>query len=295
MMKAQLRATTLALALVFPALPAAAQQRITTDTALASMVAAERAFSKHSLERGAQDAFLLYMSDDAFLYRPKVVRAHAFLRSRPMPRGTLLTWDPSLADVSASGDLGYTTGEWISSRRDFPDAPPTFGQYATIWRRQMDGEWKAELNVGIAHEPDAVGVKSLATAAPPEYRSATRGSAADKASLFAADSALAAQARSSGAAPAFQGRAGQGMRLLRMGRFPIRGDSATSLLRATPTYRWQHAGGGISAAGDLGYTYGVYSIAPQGRNAEGGDYLRIWRRDRAGVWRVVLDLTSPAR
>ena len=294
-MKAQFRAAALALALVFSALPVAAQQRITTDTALASMVAAERAFSKHSLERGAQDAFLTWMSGDGFLYRPRVVSAHAFLRARPMPRGTLLTWDPAFADVAASGDLGYTTGEWISSRRDFPDAPPTFGQYATIWRRQMDGAWKAELNVGVAHEPDAVGVKSLATAAPPEYRSTTRGNAPDRASLFSADSALSATARSSNAATAFQARAGAGMRLLRMGRFPIRGDSANALLRATPSYRWQHAGGGISAAGDLGYTYGVYSIVPQGGRAEGGDYLRIWRRDRGGVWRVVLDLTSPAR
>lgn len=294
-MKVQLRAAAVTLALLGAAADGSAQ-RITSDTALASMVAAERAFSKHSLASGVQNAFLRHMSRDGFLYRPRVVRAHAFLRSRPMPPGMLLTWEPAFADVAASGDLGYTTGAWISSRRDFPDAPPTFGQYATIWRRQTDGSWKAELNIGIAHDADPVGVRSLATAPAPEYRSAKRGSAADQASLFAADSALAAAARADGAAAAFQRRTGSGLRLLRMGRFPLQGDSATAMLRATPTYRWQHAGGGVSAAGDLGYTYGVYSVTPMyGRNSESGDYLRVWRRDRAGVWRVVLDVTSPGR
>lgn len=291
-MKAQLRAAVLPLALMIVAAPAAAQ-RIRSDTALASMVAAERAFSKYSLERNTQDAFVRYMSQDGFLYRPKVVRAHAFLRARPMPPGLMLAWEPEYADVAGSGDLGYTTGEWISQRRDYPGAPPTFGQYATIWRRQADGSWKAEVNIGIAHDPDPVGVKSLSTAPAPEYRGSPRH-AADSVSLFAADSALAVVAQEQNAATAFQRRTGPALRLLRMGRFPLRADTANAVLRATPTYRWKAVGGGISRAGDLGYTFGVYSIVPPlGGNTESGDFLRIWRRDREGVWRVVLDATSP--
>jgi hypothetical protein len=30
-----------------------------------------------------------------------------------------------------------------------------------------------------------------------------------------------------------------------------------------------------------------------GPGRESGDYLRIWRRNAAGEWQVVLDLTSP--
>lgn len=292
-MKVQLRAALLPLALISLAAPAAAQ-RIRSDSALASMIAAERAFSKHSLERGTQEAFLRYMAEHSFLYRPKVVRARAFLQARPMPRGLMLAWEPAYADVAASGDLGYTTGEWISQRRDYPDAPPTFGQFATIWRRQADGSWKAEVNIGIAHDPDPVGVKALATAAAPEYRSNARRAAADSLSLFAADSALSVLAQETSAATAFQRRAGAGLRLLRMGRFPLRADTANAVLRATPTYRWKAVGGGISSAGDLGYTFGVYSIVPPlGGNTESGDFLRVWRRDRDGLWRVVLDVTSP--
>jgi len=294
-MKASIRA-----ALMLPALLAfpvqALAQRERSDTALATMIAAERAFSQYSLQRGAQNAFLRFMARDSYLYRPKVVSAQAFLRRQPLPPGTLLTWEPAYADMSASGDFGYTTGEWISSRQDIPDAQPVFGQYVTVWRRQTNGIWQAEVNVGIAHAPDAVGVKSLVMAPAPEYRSAARNADADRASLLAADSALAQLARGEGAAVAFQRRVAPGFRMLRRNRFPLRGDSANAVLRATPNYRWQPAGAGISAAGDLGYTFGVYTSAPPlGGNTESGDYFRLWRRDRSGLWRVVLDLTSPAR
>ena len=52
-----------------------------------------------------------------------------------------------------------------------------------------------------------------------------------------------------------------------------------------------------ASAGDLGYTDGVYAVtaAQNARPSETGDYLRIWRRDESGDWRVALDLTSPAQ
>lgn len=291
-----LRTFVIAVALTAGGLaPLAAQSRATTDTALASMVAAERAFSRHSATVNTQSAFLAYMAQNALLYRPRVVRAHDFLRARPTPPDLLLLWEPVFADMSAAGDLGYTTGPWIASSRSQRTAQPTFGQYVTLWRRQQDGSWKAEIDGGIAHGPDPVGPTGVETAPVPDWRGGGTRAAAE-AGLLAADSAFAVSAKDDVAA-AFQRRGTAHMRLLRTGRFPLTADSAISYLRATSGYTWKPAAAAVSSSGDLGYTHGVYSIpaTQRGRANESGDYLRIWRRDSSGDWRVALDLTSPAQ
>lgn len=275
--------------------PLAAQSRATADTALASVVAAERAFSRHSATVNTQSAFLQYLAENALLYRPRVVQGRAFLQARPMPADLLLLWEPVFADVSAAGDLGYTTGPWIASSRSQRTAQPTFGQYVTLWRRQQDGSWKAELDAGIAHGPDPIGPTGLRTAPAPQWRQAGTRAAAE-ASLMAADSALAVSAKDNVAA-VFQRRATAHMRLLRTGRFPLTADSATAYLRATTGYTWKPVAAATSSSGDLGYTYGLYAVTAghNARASETGDYLRIWRRDEGGDWRVALDLTSPAQ
>ena len=57
---------------------------------------------------------------------------------------------------------------------------------------------------------------------------------------------------------------------------------------------WTPVGGGISASGDLGYTYGSYEF--RSRDQDGklgstyGKYTTIWRRQKDGSWKVVLDM-----
>ena len=278
------------------ALPAAAQNRIATDTALASLVAAERAFGQHSVRSGAQSALLNYLATNSVIYRPAAVKAINYLRARPLHPDLALVWEPVFADVSSGGDLGYTTGPWIASSRSRADVDPTFGEFIRIWRRQDNGAWKVELDAGVAHDADPVGPSGLATAPAPTWRRPASQQQAALASLMAADSALAVAASAKGAGPAFRQRSGNDLRLLRNGRFPLKGDSAVAVLLATPGYTWRPAAGAVSSSGDIGYTYGPYVLLRElgGKEAsEGGDYLRIWRRNEAGVWRVVLDLTSP--
>ena len=280
------------------ALPVSGQGRLATDTALASMVAAERAFAQHSVRAGTQSAFLSFMAEDGVLYRPRAVKALTWLRARPMPADLALVWEPVFADISRAGDLGYTTGPWIGSSRSRADVDPTFGEYVTIWRRQHDGGWKAELDAGIAHSPDPVGPTPVRAPGRAGWQRAGNQTKAALASLMAADSALAADASVKGAHAAFGTRAAPHMQLLRNGRFPLEADSAIAFLRAVPGYTWKPVAGAVSSSGDLGYTFGPYVVltALGGKEAsESGDYVRIWRRESDGRWRVVLDLTSPTQ
>jgi ketosteroid isomerase-like protein len=49
---------------------------------------------------------------------------------------------------------------------------------------------------------------------------------------------------------------------------------------------------GISHAGDLGYTYGSYKTAADSARPA-GYYVRIWKRNEAGHWKLVVDKEAP--
>jgi ketosteroid isomerase-like protein len=55
-----------------------------------------------------------------------------------------LTWVPVKADVSQSGDLGYTWGNWKMVLKD----TTVYGNYFTVWKKQEDGSWKMTLDGG---------------------------------------------------------------------------------------------------------------------------------------------------
>jgi ketosteroid isomerase-like protein len=60
-----------------------------------------------------------------------------------------LTWSPVHVDVSESGDLGYTFGNY-EFRSVGKDGKPAIehGKYTTIWKKQKDGHWKVVLDMG---------------------------------------------------------------------------------------------------------------------------------------------------
>jgi ketosteroid isomerase-like protein len=52
---------------------------------------------------------------------------------------------------------------------------------------------------------------------------------------------------------------------------------------------WEPLYSDVSAAGDLGYTYG--SIRTEGL-AEKSYYMRVWKKQSDGTWKVVLDVNN---
>jgi ketosteroid isomerase-like protein len=57
-----------------------------------------------------------------------------------------LTWEPVKVEVSISGDLGYTFGNW--ELYDYQRGKIRYGNYITIWRKQKDGTWRWVLDGG---------------------------------------------------------------------------------------------------------------------------------------------------
>ena len=111
----------------------------------ATLTKLETDFSKLSDKKGALDGFDFYLAEDARLLRENVAPAvgkNAALNLISARLGTL-TWQATMADISASGDLGYTYGvfEFKSGA-----AAPEHGSYVRVWKKQ-NGKWKVVMDV----------------------------------------------------------------------------------------------------------------------------------------------------
>jgi ketosteroid isomerase-like protein len=57
---------------------------------------------------------------------------------------------------------------------------------------------------------------------------------------------------------------------------------------------WTPLGGDVSAAGDLGYTYGTFEFHSKDKDGkthvEYGKYTSVWKVQKDGSWKVVLDM-----
>ena len=73
----------------------------------------------------------------------------AIRKQPPWPEGTTLTWTPVKAGMAASGDLGYTYGNYVfTGKNKEGKLVTTYGKYTSIWRKQKDGQWKVVVDVG---------------------------------------------------------------------------------------------------------------------------------------------------
>lgn len=70
------------------------------------------------------------------------------------PNFTALSWEPVHARVAASGDLGYTLGNYRATGTGEEGEEITQqGNYVTIWRKQEDGSWKVVVDTGNPAPP----------------------------------------------------------------------------------------------------------------------------------------------
>ncbi|MCP4459052.1 MAG: DUF4440 domain-containing protein [Cytophagales bacterium] len=108
----------------------------------------ENSFSALSAEKGVKIAFQEFAANDAVLMRNneliKGMEAMSIrLDGAGLPPDVTLTWEPSFVDVSESGDLGYTYGEYLYTSTDsLGNVTKSTGIFHTVWKRQTDGEWK---------------------------------------------------------------------------------------------------------------------------------------------------------
>jgi ketosteroid isomerase-like protein len=119
-----------------------------------ALMSLDREQSSHSAD---VDKFVSYYAADASLYAPgmalivgsgKIRETYAGMVATP---GMSLTFAPTKANVSAAGDLGYTTGTYELKMNGGSEK----GKYVNVWAKQTDGGWKVKEDIFNANASDA--------------------------------------------------------------------------------------------------------------------------------------------
>lgn len=262
------------------------------DEDIGAIVAAEHAFADDIAEKGLRDGFLDNLGEKSVIFRPTPAAAVAVYESMGDAPG-LLSWEPTLADVSASGDLGFTTGPW--EFRTSADAEAVaFGQYVTVWIKNSDGVWKVAIDVGTPNNPPAGPPGELKRRGYERVRSPYEPAATFE-GVLDAERDLWTKSSTLGFGPALSAMGAPDMVVLRFGAPPATGPDAALRLGHEARASWEPGGGSVSESGDIAYTYGVvvYKGDEGDRAVARASYLRIWEILPSGTWNVVLDLTNP--
>jgi ketosteroid isomerase-like protein len=116
------------------------------------LIKLEAEFEKTADEKGF-DGFMSYFAEDGFNLPAggNIVQGKENIRQAigPWEPGFTLRWKPVKAEMAASGDLGYTFGNYVAtSKGKDGKTVQRYGKYVTIWKKQADGSWKVAMDTG---------------------------------------------------------------------------------------------------------------------------------------------------
>lgn len=267
-----------------------------------SLADSERAFAKLCVEKGIRESFLTYFADDCITFAPGPGNAKERLLKRPPltgPSPVTLNWGPIVADVSKSGDFGYTTGPSAMIDNTPQKRPPYYGYYFSIWKKQSDGNWKVALDLGT----EVPGPHEVAEPLP--FHAAKQGTvkvpagkinvANELSGLMKNDKEFLRAATSDGLAKTYLRYMSDEARLHREKMFPLtnRDSIRAYFSKTTMEMTWEPTKADVAQSADLGYTMGSYEINKEDNKGEKGHYVRVWKRNEKGDWRIVLDTAYP--
>ena len=267
---------------------------------LDSLVAAEKAFAATSVAKGIRESFLMFFAEDGINFQPPPTKTREAFLKRPVPATrppVELNWRPIYADVSRAGDLGYTTGPYTFKDLSPEKGPTGYGYYFSIWKEQANGEWKVAVDCGIG-TPDHSNQKLDLRPAPQVKWKASRkiNLESERASLIDLDRQFLKTSESLGIVDSYLRYFGNEARLHRDGLLPMTERAAirSYLSSQISKLSWTPLKSDVAQSDDLGYTYGRYDMKFVGTNkTEKGYYVRVWKRDDRGNWKLVLDTFSP--
>lgn len=268
------------------------------NEAFESLISAERAFAATSVATDTRTAFLANFAADGVVFDDGPVNARSVWEQRP-GGGAVLSWGPEIADVSAAGDMGYTSGPY-EVRMTPDDDAVAWGHFVSVWRRDGEGTWRVAADGGVVHGPATLSPDSAVE------RISERSSRLDDEVIDAAGPALlkvdAEYSRSvaeHGFTASLDDFVDQSARFYRNGRLPFVGREAIVSAASVTETVWTDSeirAAIVSDSGDLGCTYGVVQVQPElaTENTQlNASYYRIWKQDTNSSWRVVIDVLIP--
>ena len=128
--------------------PAPASETPAVDVA-AEEQALMQADQRWSDASATYEGHMSYFADDAIVFatnkpmisgKENISKDAAEMFNLP---GASVKWSPTSVEVAASGDIGYSYGNYTFSMIDSTGNTITDnGKYLTVWEKQADGSWK---------------------------------------------------------------------------------------------------------------------------------------------------------
>ncbi len=290
---------SVALLLLVPTLTVLIQEK-EPPPAQVELVKTERAFAKLAVERGVRESFIAYFAEDGIGFAPHPHKVKETFSKNPAPAtrpAITLNWAPVYGDIAEAGDLGWNTGPTLIEDASAEKKPARHGMFFSVWKKQSDGSWRVALDLG-ADTP--VAVAPLNAPFKTYYRASGKRPAVNVnvedeiAGLLKVEREFLATAKSSSLGQAYQSRLSDDARVHRPSVMPVVGKDALRswLANQTMTLSGEPIKVDVSRSGDLGYAYGSYELG--GTQPQKGYFARVWKRDAAGQWRIVVDTINPA-
>lgn len=245
------------------------------------LINAENRFAEYSVEHGMKAAFLKFLDSNAVVFdKGQPVNGIEAWNKRAEAKG-ILNWKPQFAEISSSGDLGFTSGPWTFQPNSLKDSIVARGCFNSIWKKNKNGEWKNIVDLGVNKTP-AVSISDIEKL----YSEQQKIKKGDLSTLLESERHFIAAFQASPRL-AYEYFLSPNSILSRNGQLPVKGYSRDKdeIINKTPSgIVFKVLGSGISMAGDLGYVYGSFTF-----NNKTFNYLRAWRKEK-DEWKIALDV-----
>ena len=113
-----------------------------------ALLQADRNFAALSEKSGPHEAFAAYLAENAMMLtrtgQPIVGYDNALSLFPENPTYQLL-WQPQLAEVAKSGEMGWT---WGTYQVIAEGSQVSNGKYVNIWLTDQQGQWKVRMDMG---------------------------------------------------------------------------------------------------------------------------------------------------
>jgi ketosteroid isomerase-like protein len=240
------------------------------------VISSEQAFAAYSRDYNTKDAFLKFMDSTGLVFNngePK--NAIADWSARRAGPAKLL-WEPTFAGIAASGDIGFTTGPW-QLKKTMQDTAVAAGMFTSVWRKTAHGDWKNIVDMGygfdkLLYKADSVTISKA-------------GGKSAKADAMAIEQQFLDKYNKQGRA-AFNEvlTTDSWLNMNGLQPFTTQQQHAGAIAALPAGLVMKPLGGGLSAAKDIAYVYGVVEYNNQKQN-----YLRVWKQTAAG-WKIALQV-----
>jgi len=282
-------------------LPAFAQKKVKPKkkeqpvTAFQELVNAERAFSALSQKSGIKTAFTSNLSDSGVLFRPNPVNGLGWFEAKGETPGTLV-WEPEYAEISNSGNFGFTTGPFAykPDTLDCKIGKCSWGRYLTVWKKNSEGQWKIMIDFGARHPEVQVKKKNVKKIDNSKFLFRVNPDENTMDSLLSIDRALTDTLSKKGYSRKFQAALHKEAILYADRFFPKTAKDPGRIISEMEGYTTViPVAGMVASSKDLAYTFGKIQVRDSKyKDLDKYQYLRIWKRDKTGGWKILVDLTN---